>query len=653
MSQVPIFSVMSHSLSLLNRSLLTVGVKQTASIPRVYSSVKSHSRLLSTAPAADKKPESRASSTPKNESSSLVMNLFSGTLRADLIFPYPDVLTEDNHEILEMVRTSTQKLYESSDFDPLKSEEREAYTPEHLELVKSMGGFGLMVPAEYGGAGLNNTQFARMGELGGETDLAFGIVLGAHQSIGYKGIILFGNQEQKDKYLPDLATGKKMAAFALTEPSSGSDASSIQTRAELSPDGKHYILNGSKVWISNGGIADVMTVFAKTPVKEEDGTVKDKVTAFIVERAFGGVTSGPPEKKMGIKASNTASVFFDNCKVPIENVLGGVGGGFKVAMNILNSGRFGMQAALTGTMKKCISIAVEHAKNRKQFGDKLANFGTIQEKIARMSMAHYTTETLAYLISGLMDQGVTEYQLEAAIGKVVASESAWFVADESLQILGGMGFMKGTVEKFVRDIRIFRIFEGTNEILRLFVALTGLQAAGSHLKELQRALNNPMSNIGVILDEGTKRVLKSVGLGSSVANLNEKVAPELRNYSALAARAVDSFGSAVEHLLRKYNKDIIHEQFLLNRLSNSAIDIFIMMVVLSRATRAVNKNLPSAQHEVNLASVICSEAAERIQYNLTALRSNPSLNNFKLMKNIANTVFEADGVAQRHPIDRV
>lgn len=397
------------------------------------------------------------------------MNLFSGQIRTDLVFPYPDVLNDEQYEILEMVQAPTSKLYEK--FDPLVAEEKELYEPEHLEQVKAMGGYGIMVPAEYGGAGLNNTQYARLGEVMGSRDLAIGIVLGAHQSIGYKGILLFGNQEQKDKYLPDLATGKKLAAFALTEPSSGSDASSIQSRAVLSADGKHFILNGSKIWISNGGTAEIFTVFAKTPTTEDS---KDKVTAFIVERQFGGLTSGPPEKKMGIKASNTAEVFFDNVKIPVENVLGGVGEGFKVAMNILNSGRFGMGAALTGTMKACISQAVEHAKSRTQFGDKLCNFGTIQEKVARMAMAHYTTETMAYLISGIMDKGMKEFQLEAAIGKIVASEAAWMVSDETLQILGGMGYMRSPgIEKIMRDVRIFRIFEGTNEILRLFVALTG------------------------------------------------------------------------------------------------------------------------------------------------------------------------------------
>jgi very long chain acyl-CoA dehydrogenase len=194
--------------------------------------------------------------------------------------------------------------------------------------------------------------------------------------------------------------------------------------------------------ISNGGIADVFTVFAQTPVVDpKTGAMKDKVSAFIVERSFPGLTTGPPEKKMGIKASNTASVHFDNVHVPVENLLGKEGEGFKVAMNVLNNGRFGMASALSGTMKKLISRAVEQVTNRVQFGNKLEVYGVVQEKLARMTMAHFITESMAYLLSGNMDQGSTEFQLEAAISKIYASEAAWMVSDECIQLHGGMGFM--------------------------------------------------------------------------------------------------------------------------------------------------------------------------------------------------------------------
>jgi len=280
-------------------------------------------------------------------------------------------------------------------------------------------------------------------EIVGTHDLGVGITLGAHQSIGFKGILLFGTKAQKEKYLPKLASGETIAAFCLTEPSSGSDAASIRTSAVPSPCGKYYTLNGSKIWISNGGLADVFTVFAKTPVTDAaTGAVKEKITAFVVERSFGGVTHGPPEKKMGIKASNTAEVYFDGVRVPSENVLGKVGGGFKVAMHILNNGRFGMAAALAGTMRGIIAKAVDHAANRTQFGEKIHNFGLIQEKLARMAMLQYVTESMAYMVSANMDQGATDFQIEAAISKIFGSEAAWKVTDECIQIMGGMGFMK-------------------------------------------------------------------------------------------------------------------------------------------------------------------------------------------------------------------
>ena len=215
---------------------------------------------------------------------------------------------------------------------------------------------------ELDGVGLTNTQYARLTEVVGGNDLGVGIFIGAHQSIGFKGILLCGTDAQKAQYLPKLATGEQFAAFALTEPSSGSDAGSIKTRAELNKEGTHWILNGGKIWISNGGIAEIFTVFAKTPIVDPaTGTETEKVSAFIVERSFGGVTNGPPEKKMGIKCSNTAEVYFENVPVPVENVLRQPGDGFKVAMEILNNGRFGMGAALSGTMRSVIQKATDHA----------------------------------------------------------------------------------------------------------------------------------------------------------------------------------------------------------------------------------------------------------------------------------------------------
>ena len=405
-------------------------------------------RSLGTAkpdPATDPAKERQAKKAKGLEkkathSKSFVQNMFRGLIISEQAFPFPKVLDEEQAENLAMLVEPTEKfmtevndpawndtnekvhpdtvqvIQKSKNLPLLKSKITRTFNAFMLQGLRELGAFGLQVPCELGGVGLTNTQYARLTEIVGGNDLGVGIFIGAHQSIGFKGILLAGNDAQKEKYLPRLASGEDFAAFALTEPASGSDAGSIKTRAVPSADGKTWKLNGSKIWISNGGIAEVFTVFAKTPVTDpESGTTTDKVTAFIVERKFGGVSHGPPEKKMGIKCSNTAEVYFEgiiwfqffsrmaNCNlffssdvpVPAENILGGLGNGFKVAMQILNNGRFGMAAALSGTMRAGITKAVEHATQRVQFGSRIDSYGAIQEKIARMTMAHYATESMA------------------------------------------------------------------------------------------------------------------------------------------------------------------------------------------------------------------------------------------------------------------
>ncbi|XP_043460883.1 very long-chain specific acyl-CoA dehydrogenase, mitochondrial isoform X1 [Leptopilina heterotoma] len=629
---IRVSSVLTSATKNLNKFLISGSVRclATQSVPKAVKSDKAEAS--------------------KKESQSFTMNLFRGQLQTSQVFPYPEPLTEDQVETLKMFIDPVEKFFEEVN-DPVANDNNSSIDEKTMKALWEIGAFGLQVPQEFNGLALNNTQYCRCVEIVGQHDLGVGITLGSHQSIGFKAILLFGTPEQKAKYLPRVCAGD-FAAFCLTEPSCGSDAGAIKSRAVKSIDGKHYILNGSKIWISNGGLANIMTVFAKTPMKDPvSGEEKEKVTAFIVERGFGGVTSGPPEDKMGIKCSNTTEIFFDDVKIPVENVLVKEGEGFKVAMNVLNNGRFGMAACLSGTQMVCIKKAVEHATNRVQFGKTIDNYGSIQEKLARMSILQYVTQSLAYMISGNMDQGSQDYHLEAAVSKVFASDAAWWVCDEAIQILGGMGYMKSAgLEKLMRDLRIFRIFEGTNDILRLFIALTGIQYAGGHLKELQKAFKNPTANLGLIFEEAAKRATRAVGL-SSLPNFTHLVHPSLSDSAALCAKSIESFGQTIESSLIKYGKGIVDEQFILNRIAQAAIDTYTMSVVLSRASMSARKNLPSAQHEILMTQTWCTEASSRVAYNLKIINSGKHLDVFNKLGKISKNVCEKGGIAHTNPLN--
>uniref|UniRef100_A0A8C0E610 Very long-chain specific acyl-CoA dehydrogenase, mitochondrial n=1 Tax=Balaenoptera musculus TaxID=9771 RepID=A0A8C0E610_BALMU len=569
------------------------------------------------------------------ESKSFAVGMFKGQLTTDQVFPYPSVLNEDQTQFLKELVGPVSRFFEEVN-DPAKNDMLEQVEETTMQGLKELGAFGLQVPSELGGVGLCNTQYARLVEIVGMHDLGLAIVLGAHQSIGFKGILLFGTKAQKEKYLPKLASGEAtIAAFCLTEPSSGSDAASIRTSAVPSPCGKYYTLNGSKIWISNGGLADIFTVFAKTPVKDTaTGAVKEKITAFVVERSFGGVTNGPPEKKMGIKASNTAEVHFDGVQVPSENVLGEVGGGFKVAMHILNNGRFGMAAAMAGTMKGIIAKAVDHAANRTQFGEKIHNFGMIQEKLARMAMLQYVTESMAYMVSANMDQGSTDFQIEAAISKIFGSLEG---ADECIQIMGGMGFM--TEPGLERGCMVQRE-ENWGESWD----------KGKELSGLGSALKNPFGNAGLLLGEASKQLRRRAGLGSGLS-LSGTIHQELSRSGELAVQALEQFAAVVETKLIKTRRRLsVNEQFLLQRLADSAIDLYAMVVVLSRASRALSEGHPTAQHEKMLCDSWCTEAAARIRENVAALQSDPQQQElFRNFKSISKALVERGGVGHQQP----
>uniref|UniRef100_A0A8R1DMG2 Uncharacterized protein n=2 Tax=Caenorhabditis japonica TaxID=281687 RepID=A0A8R1DMG2_CAEJA len=597
----------------------------------------SQARFLRLSPTANKDAKSKK----PEETPSFVMNLFRGKAVSEQVFPYPLKLDDERKETLGMISGPLEKMLQEVN-NATRNDETSEIPREVLDKFAELGTCGILVPAELEGSGFNNSQMARILEIVGSYDIGLGVTLGAHQSIGYKGILLDGTEAQKQKYLPDLATGRKFAAFALTEPTTGSDASSVTTRAELSADGKHYILNGGKIWISNGGFADVFTVFAKTPVKQADGSTKDKMSALIVERAFGGITSGPQEKKMGIKGSNTTEVHFDNVKVPVENLLGKEGEGFKVAMNILNNGRFGIPAGCTGAMKYCVQKTIEHITTRVQFGKKLEEFGNVQEKLIDMTSRLYATESVVYLLSSNMDRGIQEYQLEAAIGKILASENAFHVCDEAIQLHGGMGFMRPTgLERVLRDVRILRIFEGANDVLRLFVALTGAQHAGKHLAA-------QASGVGGLIGLAVQRVT-GANTGSDFGSV---VDSSLQDSAKLLDEQIGLFGQTVQGLLIKHKKGIVDRQYEMVRVGSAAVNIYSSIAVLSRASHAIKNKASSADFERKIASLYVEGAMRSANKNLVEASSEAE--NAKLVATIdslSRQICGNGGLPLQHPID--
>ncbi|KAK4296974.1 hypothetical protein Pmani_030578 [Petrolisthes manimaculis] len=595
----------------------------------------------------------QATTTPKPKREPFVKNLFLGKFDKNVL-AFPEVLDQERHELLHEMVVPIERFF-NEQVDGAKIDDEAKIPEETLEGLKSLGLYGQQIPEEYGGLGLGATEYARIAEIT-SLDGGIAVTLAAHQAIGLKGIIIAGTEAQKAKYLPRLATGEWTAAFCLTEPGSGSDAASIQTSATLSDDGKTWTLNGNKIWISNGGYADLMTVFAKTKEMQRDGTMKDRVTAFIVERNYGGVTSGPPEDKLGIRGSNTCEVFFDNVPVPAENVIGEVGGGFKVAMNILNSGRFSMGSSGAGILKCVMKWAIEHANTRHQFSRPLSDFALIKEKFARMSVNIYAMESMAYLTAGILDGTQDpDCSVEAAMVKVFSSEGMWKWSSECLQVLGGLGYTKSyPYERYLRDARILLIFEGTNEILRLFIGLSGLQHAGLELRNLVKKLRNPLMNPGFILGKGIERFRQSKDNPKLDLGLSGHLHPSLMGGAEVLEYCVKRFQYAVETVLARYGLEVADpaNQLEVARLADCAIDLYAMTAVLSRASRSHCIGIHKSDHELQLALFFCEEASKRVKIAVKDIEDGPFNSGDNVVTAIADEVLSNGGYVAHHPLTR-
>jgi alkylation response protein AidB-like acyl-CoA dehydrogenase len=568
---------------------------------------------------------------------SFMRSLCMGYIEEDMIVPFPATSPEER-ETLQSVIASLGDLMAPHEKD-FRAWDRAAEMPaSYLEELKQFGLFGLIIPEAHGGLGFGSAAYSRTLQEVARFDASTAVTIGAHSSIGMRGLLLFGTDKQKERFLPRLASGEMIAAFCLTEPGSGSDAASIRTTATR--DGDDWIIDGNKLWITNGGIADFFTVFAKT----ENADTRGHMTAFIVTRDMAGVSVGPHEDKMGLRASSTTTVHFERVRVPDANRLGEVGKGFKVAMKILNSGRTGLGGGAVGAMKHLIALSSKQANERSQFGKRIREFGLIKQKIGHMVVDCYASEATVHMVAALADQGYQDYAVEAAISKVFASEALWRCADEALQTAGGNGYMtEYPYERIVRDSRINRIFEGTNDILRLFIALTAMDDVGSSLKELSKSLQgvfeDPIKGFGVLSEYALRRASLATGIRKSMFT---KLDPLLKTHAAVFEDATKDLAVAVDRVLRKHGRNIIGKQLASKRLADAMIDLFALACTLSRVNSALlAEGEAKAQPEIQILDVLCDQVKWRVHQNFASVDRNED----DALKAIADHAFELEKYA--------
>jgi len=486
-------------------------------------------------------------------------------------------------------------------------QQEEGLMPSLMDKAGELGLLGVSIPEEYGGFGKNFNTSMLVADIIGAGH-SFAVALSAHTGIGTLPILYYGNDAQKEKYIPKLGTGEWKAAYCLTEPNSGSDANSARTKAKLSEDGTHYLITGQKMWITNGGFADIFIVFAKI---DDD----KNLTAFIVERDFGGITMNPEEHKMGIKGSSTRQVFFNDCPVPAENMLSERQNGFKIAVNILNIGRIKLAAAAIGASRHVIDTAVNYANERVQFERQISKYGAIRFKLAEMATKVYAVESANYragqniddaydaLVAGGMEnnkaklKSTEQFAVECAILKVWGSEVLDYVVDEGVQIYGGMGFSaEAPMDRAYRDARINRIFEGTNEINRLLTVDMMLKRAMKGELDLMTPATAVAAELMSIPDFGEE--------DDTLFAAEKKIIKNLKKATLMVA------GAAVQKLMMSLSK----EQEILMNIADMASYVYVAESVLLRTEKLVDlKGAEACEGQLNMMRIYMVEAVDASQ----------------------------------------
>jgi alkylation response protein AidB-like acyl-CoA dehydrogenase len=581
------------------------------------------------------------------EKPSLAAGLFIGRFDLDAVFPFPEQRPEDRDQGDAFLQRLETFLREKVDPDEI---DRTGEIPQEvIAELGQMGAFGIKISPSYGGLGLSQTNYSRAAMLLASYDGNLTALLSAHQSIGVpQPLIMFGTEEQKRKYLPRVAKGE-ISAFALTEAGVGSDPATMETRAEPTADGKHFVINGEKLWCTNGVKAGVIVVMARTPSKVVNGKEKKQITAFIVDMDTPGVEVVRRCHFMGLRALYNGVVRFKDVRVPRENILLAEGKGLKVALSTLNTGRLTLPAACVGMSKKCLKYAQEWAAKRVQWGAPIAKHAAIADKLARMAANTFAMEAMTLLAASLVDRDKkADIRLEAAMCKLWGTEMGWEIVNETMQIRGGRGYETADslrargeegvpIERFMRDCRINTIFEGSSEIMRLFLAR---EALDPHLKVAAAALNSQLP-MGQRVKAALKAGIFYAGwyprqwFGFGVRGNVGRMAAPLRKHIRYLTRNSRRLARRLFHAMVQFGPKLEKQQVLLGRFVDIGTELFAMAATCARADQLMK---PASDEEkkdlLHLADFFCSGARLRIERNFDGLRNNVDTKGYKLTQRL-------------------
>lgn len=547
-----------------------------------------------------------------DQQSSFTRGIFAGVVLDSLLFPYPRPLDESRPDEARIVRRLIKELWamEGDVINSAKFDEEETIPENVIKAFADIGMLGLTIPKKYGGLELSSSGYARIFETLSSLDGSLAVLVGVHCGLGSKAIVLHGNDQQKEQYLPPLARGDFLAAYALTEPEVGSDAQNIKTTATPMADGS-WRLNGRKIWIGNGHRAGVIATFAQAFVQRRGESVQ-RMTAFLIRPDMPGFRVVGTVRKLGIRGSTQAELSYEGLEVPGDHLLGNVGRGFNVAVHVLNAGRLTLAAGCTGGTKRTLREMTSYAEDRVQFGHPLADFEITQRKLSRTASDIYASDAMLGVLASMVDRGDIDFSLEAACAKVFASEMVWRAADDMVQLAGGRGYVKPyPYERMLRDSRINRIFEGANEVLRLFIALNGVQAPAEALKEIGSALRRPLRNLGLLGGYATSRVKLRLGQTST---LDIDLHDRLKRHKDYFEKHVAELGSATDRAIIRHRENIIDRQLVLERLANMAIDLFATACVIARTQSLIDeRGVEACEREITLCDLFCIEAGRRFR----------------------------------------